>query len=44
MYINNHDRCNWIRQKFEDPQEKRLPTDDIERAVKRLLRASKYDS
>lgn len=43
MYINSHDKCNWIRQKFEDPKEKKLPIDDIERAVKRLLRASKFE-
>jgi 2-oxoglutarate dehydrogenase complex dehydrogenase (E1) component-like enzyme len=42
MYINNHKKCNWIRQKFEDPSQKKLPSEDIERAIKRLIRAAKY--
>jgi hypothetical protein len=43
MYINSHEKCNWIRERFEDPSQKKLPIDDIERAVKRLIQASKYN-
>ena len=41
MYINSYEKCNWIRQRFEDPARKKLSVQDIERAVKRLIRASK---
>ena len=42
MYINSYEKCNWIRQRFEDPTRKRLEINDIQRAVKRLIRASKF--
>jgi len=42
MYINNYEKCNWIRQRFEDQSQKKLPIEDIERGVKRLIQASKY--
>lgn len=42
MYINSYEKCNWIRQRFEDPARKKLDIKDVERAVKRLIRASKY--
>lgn len=41
MYINSYEKCNWIRQRFEDPAQKKLDIKDIERSVKRLIRASK---
>jgi len=41
MYINSYEKCNWIRQRFEDAAQKQLPVKDIQRAVKRLIRASK---
>ncbi|CAF3851602.1 unnamed protein product [Adineta steineri] len=43
MYINSYEKCNWIRQRFEDPEQKKLGIKDIERAVKRLIRASKFE-
>jgi len=42
MYINSYEKCNWIRKRFEDPLQKKLDIEDIERGVKRLIRASKY--
>lgn len=42
MYINSYEKCNWIRQRFEDPAQKKLDIKDIERSIKRLIRASKY--
>jgi hypothetical protein len=42
MYINNYQKCNWIRKQFEDLSQKKLPIEDIERGVKRLIQASKY--
>jgi hypothetical protein len=42
MYINSYEKCNWIRKRFEDPSQKKLAIEDIERGVKRLIRASKY--
>jgi 2-oxoglutarate dehydrogenase E1 component len=42
MYINNYEKCNWIRQRFEDLSQKKLAIEDIQRGVKRLIRASKY--
>ncbi|CAF3876722.1 unnamed protein product [Adineta steineri] len=42
-YINSEEKRNWIRQKFEDPKEKKFEIKDIERAVKRLIRASKFE-
>lgn len=42
MYINSYEKCNWIRQRFEDPTQKQMSVKDIQRAVKRLIRASKY--
>jgi 2-oxoglutarate dehydrogenase complex dehydrogenase (E1) component-like enzyme len=42
MYINSYEKCNWIRQRFEDPAQKKIGVKDIERSVKRLIRASKY--
>ncbi len=41
MYINSYEKCNWIRQRFEDSSKKKLDIKDIERGVKRLIRASK---
>ena len=43
MYINSYEKCNWIRQRFEDPAQKKVGIKDIERSVKRLIRASKYE-
>ncbi len=42
MYINSYEKCNWIRKRFENPAQKKLEVKEIERAVKRLIRASKY--
>ena len=41
MYINSYEKCNWIRQRFEDAAQKKVGIKDVERAVKRLIRASK---
>ncbi|CAF4194130.1 unnamed protein product [Rotaria socialis] len=43
MYINSYEKCNWIRQRFEDQAQRKLGVKDIERAVKRLIRASKFE-
>jgi 2-oxoglutarate dehydrogenase complex dehydrogenase (E1) component-like enzyme len=43
MYINSYEKCNWIRQRFEDPSQKKLVIEDIERGVRRLIRATKYE-
>ncbi|CAF3932957.1 unnamed protein product [Rotaria magnacalcarata] len=43
MYINSYEKCNWIRQRFEDQAQKKIGVKDIERAVKRLIRASKFE-
>jgi hypothetical protein len=42
MYINSYEKCNWIRQQFESSSKNKLEIEDIERAVKRLIQASKY--
>jgi len=42
MYINSYEKCNWIRQRFEDPSQKKVALKEIERGVKRLIRATKY--
>ena len=41
MHINNDDKRNWIRKRFEDPSQRKISDEDIKRAVKRLIRASK---
>ncbi|CAF1045271.1 unnamed protein product [Didymodactylos carnosus] len=43
MYINSYEKCNWIRHRFEDPSLKKLTVNEIERSVKRLIRASKFE-
>ncbi|CAF0807367.1 unnamed protein product [Rotaria sordida] len=43
MYINSYEKCDWIRQRFEDPAQKKLDIKEIRRAVKRLIRASKFE-
>ncbi|CAF1224703.1 unnamed protein product [Adineta steineri] len=43
MHINSHEKCNWIRQRFEDPSKKVLEIQEIERAARRLIHASKFE-
>ena len=38
MYINNFDKCNWIRQKFETPGAGVLSVEEKKRTLKRLIR------
>ena len=41
MYINNFDKCNWIRQQFESPGVGSLTPEDRKRGLKRLIRATR---
>lgn len=36
MYINNFDKCNWIRQQFETPGSGELSADEKKRTLKRF--------
>lgn len=38
MHINNFDKCNWIRQKFETPAACELTVEEKKRTLKRLIR------
>jgi 2-oxoglutarate dehydrogenase E1 component len=38
MYINNFDKCNWIRQQFETPGAGVLSVEEKKRTLKRLIR------
>jgi 2-oxoglutarate dehydrogenase E1 component len=38
MYINNFDKCNWIRQQFETPGAGVLDVEEKKRLLKRLIR------
>jgi 2-oxoglutarate dehydrogenase E1 component len=38
MYINNFDKCNWIRQQFETPGSGVLDVEEKKRTLKRLIR------
>lgn len=42
MHIDDHEKCNWIRQRLEEESQKQLSVEDIQVAVQRLIRASKY--
>jgi len=43
MFINNLDKCNWIRQKFESPGAGILTKDAKQRTLKRLIRATRFE-
>ena len=43
MYINNFDKCNWIRQQFETPGTGELTNDEKKRTLKRLIRATRFE-
>jgi 2-oxoglutarate dehydrogenase E1 component len=43
MYINNFDKCNWIRQQFEHPDVGLLTVDEKKRTLKRLIRATRFE-
>lgn len=43
MYINNFDKCNWIRQQFEKPDTVHLTADEKKRTLKRLIRATRFE-
>jgi len=43
MYINNFDKCNWIRQMFESPRTGQLTTEEKKRTLKRLIRATRFE-
>jgi 2-oxoglutarate dehydrogenase E1 component len=43
MYINNFDKCNWIRQQFETPGAAVLTNDEKKRGLKRLIRATRFE-
>lgn len=43
MYINNFDKCNWIRQQFEKPGTGVLTVDEKKRTLKRLIRATRFE-
>lgn len=43
MYINNFDKCNWIRQQFEFPGRGILDPEEKKRTLKRLIRATRFE-
>ena len=43
MYINNFDKCNWIRRQFEAPGVGLLTAEEKKRTLKRLIRATRYE-
>jgi 2-oxoglutarate dehydrogenase E1 component len=43
MYINNFDKCNWIRQHFEAPDVGALSQVEKQRTLKRLIRATRFE-
>jgi len=43
MFINNLEKCNWIRQKFETPGCGVLSREDKQRTLKRLIRATRFE-
>ena len=43
MFINNLEKCNWIRQNFESPECAILSKDDKQRTLKRLIRATRFE-
>lgn len=43
MYINNFDKCNWIRQQFEYPGRGVLNAEEKKRTLKRLIRATRFE-
>lgn len=43
MFINNLDKCNWIRKKFEPPTAGLLNREDKQRTLKRLIRATRFE-
>jgi 2-oxoglutarate dehydrogenase E1 component len=43
MYINNFDKCNWIRQQFESPETGVLSAEEKKRTLKRLIRATRFE-
>jgi len=43
MYINNFDKCNWIRQQFETPGMAVLTNEEKKRTLKRLIRATRFE-
>lgn len=43
MFINNLDKCNWIRQKFESPSAGQLTKEVKQRTLKRLIRATRFE-
>lgn len=43
MYINNHGKCNWIREQFEAPGTGNLSGEEKKRTLKRLIRATRFE-
>lgn len=43
MFINNLDKCNWIRQKFETPSSGLMEPIEKQRTLKRLIRATRFE-
>lgn len=43
MFINNLEKCNWIRQKFESPGAGILTKEAKQRTLKRLIRATRFE-
>jgi 2-oxoglutarate dehydrogenase E1 component len=43
MYINNLEKCNWIRQQFEMPGAGVLSAEEKKRTLKRLIRATLFE-
>ncbi|UJR22974.1 hypothetical protein I4U23_026001 [Adineta vaga] len=43
MYINNREKCNWIRERFEDSSRKVFSSEEIHRATRRLIHATQFE-
>jgi 2-oxoglutarate dehydrogenase E1 component len=43
MYINNIEKCEWIRKRFESPNSMELTQIEKQRTLKRLIRATKFE-
>lgn len=43
MFINNLEKCNWIRQQFEPPTAGILNKEEKQRTLKRLIRATRFE-
>lgn len=43
MYINSLEKCDWIRERFETPGIMNIPAEEQQNALKRLIRAHKFE-